>query len=218
MQKHTATISFLFIMVIVLLRFMYTIKAFAQIQDRVITKVGNPLSGGDNVLKTAQDLLDTYKTCSGSIAYPLTKCAITKLQEKGYSNEIMRAYEKRGRGVGGCAQCLGYVSLALTLISGDEDTLSAGRGFGAAVDLLRYSAFQSGNLTYTKLDHKNIQPGDIGVSSPGPEGIGSNGHILIANQPQGNTKFTAYESSFGGPTCSIRNDYAHNKDFYTFYR
>lgn len=195
------------------------INSYMTESDDVITRVGNPKEEivTNDVVKAATQLRRAYVECgkpAGAtfITPLLPECLQKHLAQYGHSESKLAAFESRRKNtITGlqCTECLGYVALVLTLMTGDTNTLTQ----NSPADTIQLTSFSAGPLTFTKLP-KDTQPqsGDIGLTIRE-----SAGHILIVKSRDGNEKFTAIESNWGS-SCLATDDQTHRTDFYEFYR
>ncbi len=187
-------------------------------------KFGNPTGPGvpipgstdtTSVVGAATNINAAYYSCANGYTHQssdLGPCLRNYLAALGYSSAILDAFEaRRGTGIAdGCTQCVGYVGLVLTLLSGSTATVNT---VGSAKDVLNSTTITAGDMIFDQISSSvPIQPGDIGVS-----GGGTWGHILIVNTVEGNVKFTALESN-GNFDCRVTDSRSILKELYTFYR
>ncbi len=211
MKKITLFVLFFF--------FLFSGQVFAQDAksntERI--KFGNPPTPpiSSTVVGAAQAIKSAYDGCASGFTQEtsgLGTCLRQQLLSAGYSEAVLDAFETRRRSgiADGCTQCLGFVGLVLTLLSGSTSTLV---GIPSAKDVLNSTTITAGSLLFEQIPSTEpIQPGDIGVS-----GGGTWGHILLVNTIEGNIKFSALESN-GNFDCRITDSRMILKELYTFYR
>lgn len=213
-------VLFLFFLLVV-----FSSPAIAQEAQSNIERIkfGHPAGGVSpqpstdttSVIGASLNIKAAYDSCANGYTQQtsqLGSCLHDYLSALGYSEDILSAFEtRRASGIAdGCTQCVGYVGLVLTLLSGSTSTLT---GVASAKDVLNYSTITAGDVVFDKMESDvPIQPGDIGVA-----GGGTWGHILIVNTVEGNVKFTALESN-GNFDCRITDSRSILKELYTFYR
>lgn len=199
---------------------MPPIVGFGSVQEYTSTPGGNtpvftsPSSGsGNSLIKAGRDIKAAYDICENGYTYNVNNvgaCLRTQLSGMGYSSSLVDAFESRRAGTitdRNCTECLGYVALALTLVSGSTNTLTQAQ----ASDVLSSSTITAGSITLTKQPAgTSPQPGDIAVAGGGA------GHIAIVNSVAG-AVFTALESN-SDLDCKIRDNRSIPVDRYTFYR
>ena len=172
-------------------------------------------AGSDTAVGTALIIKAAYDSCASGYTHQtasLGSCLRDYLSAQGYSDEYLNAFEtRRGTGIAdGCTQCVGFVGLVLTLMSGSTATVT---GVNSAKEVLNSTTITAGSLVFEQISSSTpIQPGDIGVS-----GDGTWGHILLVNTVEGNIKFTALESN-GNFDCRVTDSRTILKELYTFYR
>lgn len=212
--------------------------AYAQeriISNTVITQFGNapldqkPASTNTDLSKAAQNLIEAYSICppigkSDFVSVDRTECLQSFLKTRGYSDSVLRAFGvRRSTSItdAQCTECLGFVALALTLISGDINTLlgspiESGVNIGNPLYVYnKLSQFPVGKFTYSITDRMEEGAVGMGVSHP-LETLSGAGHALIVKKVLGNIKFIAYESSYN-PICVVSDNREHPKDPYKFY-
>lgn len=187
---------------------------FAQ-QNRVTTKVGNPPQN-DDVITAAKDLKSAYDTCNnGNTRDPkgtLGQCLREQLFLFGYSNAIIAAFKTRHENSfvdhgdwTKCTECVGYVGLVLTLLSGDPNTLQIN-----ATAIPSLSQITAGRIVFSKVAPKDVQPGDIGAGR---------GHAFIVRfVEEGSVGIIAYESNAGIANCDVTDHKRRVNDGYTYFR
>lgn len=200
----------------------HTDFVFAQLQtdsNTINTRVGNPPVSND-VVKIGMDIKSAYDACNGGdtrdTAGVLGTCLRTQLSGLEYSSAYLDAFEARrvtslalldADGTF-CTQCVGYVGLVLTLLSGSTSTLLV----NAASDVVGFSSINAGGVVFQKLNEgAPLLPGDIGAKG------GGFGHILVVNEVLGNIKFSALESN-GNLDCRVTSGREINRDGYVFFR
>lgn len=211
----------------------YAVQESVQ-SNSVITQFGNapldqkPTGAGTDLSKAAQNLIEAYSICppankSDYISEERTRCLQAFLKTRGYSDQTLAAFAARrvsSTTSANCAECLGFVALSLTLISGDANAL-----LGSPIERVNISnpvyvynklnKFPAGQFTYSLKDKMEEGAIGMGISHP-KETLSSSGHTLIVKKVLGNIKFTAYESSFG-QICQVTSDKEHVIDAYKFY-
>jgi hypothetical protein len=210
--------------VIIILSFMLFFTAspvFAQLQtdsNTINTRVGNPPVLND-VAKIGMDIKSAYDTCNNGDTHDtngtLGSCLRTQLTSLSYLNAYLDAFETRRKSSMTnhpdgtyCTECVGYIGLILTLLSGSTNTLNV----NAASDVTSFSSINAGGVVFQKIsDSEPLLPGDIGAHG------GEAGHILMVNQVLGNVKFSALESN-GNFDCHITSGREINRDGYVFFR
>ena len=201
--------------------FFTTNPVFAQLQtdsNTINTRVGNPPASND-VAKIGTDIKSAYDACNSGDTHDTTgtldSCLRTQLTGFGYSSELLDAFETRRKssitshGDGTyCTECVGYVGLVLTILSGRTSTLLV----NAASDVTGLSSISAGGTVFRKLgDTEPLLPGDVGAHG------GGSGHILRVNEVLGNVKFTGLESN-GNLDCRVTSSREINRDGYVFFR
>ena len=208
----------LLILPILLSLFFYPVLAFAQTTVR--TRVGSPPQNS-GALGVAKDLKASYDKCSGgsTVDKPgLGDCLRADLLYRGYSYNVLDAFEARRksslvfhdgplRNPTICTECLGYVALVLTLLSGSTNTLTQ----LSAAGVYPLTSFTAGSLVFNSIGPEPLLPGDIGAKG------GGSGHIVIVNDVRGNIKFTALESN-GNYDCRVTDAREINREPYNFFR
>lgn len=201
--------------------FFVATPVFAQLQtdsNTINTRVGNPpvLNG---VAKVGIDIKSAYDSCNRGDTHDTTgglgSCLRTQLSALSYSSSYLDAFETRRkksitRHPDGtyCTECVGYVGLVLTLLSGSADTLNV----TAASDVTAFSSINAGGIVFQRLNEGELLlPGDIGAHG------GEAGHILMVHQALGNIKFTGLESN-GNFDCHVTSGREINRDGYVFFR
>lgn len=215
----------LFFIVFLLLVFPFSRTTFAQMEtdsNSVITRVGNPpTSAPQGLVKAGEDIKLAYDTCNGGSTINnsnLQSCLDNSLQGSGYSPTEITAFNTRipntlvanGSGpVAGipCTQCLGFVGLALTLMTEDASALS---GYPNAANIANLSSFTAGENTYKRIPASSAKPGDISAIADD-----SAGHIYIVKDVQG-ALMVALEAN-AGLACKITDDGKRPVDGYVFF-
>lgn len=198
-----------------------TPMVFAQLQtdsNTINTRVGNPPVAND-VVKIGMDIKSAYDACNSGDTHDTTgtlgSCLRTQLSGSGYSNSYLDAFEARRKNSitshpdgTFCTECVGYVGLVLTLLSGSTNTL----GVAYASDIASLPSLSAGTIVFQRLqDNTSLQPGDVGAKSGGA------GHVLVVNEVIGNIKFTALESN-ANLDCHITSTKEWNKEGWVFFR
>lgn len=198
-----------------------TPMVFAQLQtdsNTINTRVGNPPASND-VVKIGTDIKSAYDTCNNGDTHDTTgtlgSCLRTQLSGLGYSDTLLDAFETRRKSSMTlhpdgtfCTECVGYVGLVLTLLSGNANTL----GVEFASDIASLPSLSAGTIVFQRLpDNESLQPGDVGAKGGGA------GHVLVVNEVVGNIKFTAFESN-ANLDCHITSTKEWNKDGWVFFR
>lgn len=203
--------------------------------NSVITQFGNapqdqkPNLGNTDLSKAGQDLVEAYSQCPPSsksdfVGLLRTECLQAFLKTRGYPSQALIAFGIRrvsSKTGAECAECLGFVALALTLISADINTLlgspiEPGINIGnPAYVYNRLSQFPVGSQTYSFTGR--MEEGAVGMGmSHELERLSGVGHALIVKQVVSNDKFIGYESSYYS-ICQVTNNVPHVKEAYKFY-
>lgn len=185
--------------------------------NTVQTQVGSPPVPSNNLVKAGEDIKNAYDQCSSGLTFEktgLSQCLKNILTGLGYSDPLLDAFEQRRQTslvdhvYGKCTECLGFVGAVLTLITGDVNVLRSTR----ASDVVNLESFPAGSNTYQKIYSIPVQLGDIGAGSQG-----SNGHIIIVKDLQGEVKITAVESNANGD-CRVTNAITYPKEMFVYFR
>lgn len=171
-------------------------------------------------LKAARDIKTAYDVCAGGLTYDangIRSCLSGQLQQIGYSSANVSAFEARRRTTitdpNKCTECLGYVAIALTLVTGNTNTLTQ----PSAASVLNSSEITAGGLRFVKMPTGTLmQVGDIAVAG------GGFGHIAIVDAVIDGTIFRALESNNTGNNCRVTNTRLlpaiRQENPYVFYR
>ncbi len=206
--------------VILLFNLVSPALAATQKSETVRTSVGDPavlppaLDGvNSDILKAAIATKLAYDKCSAGYTHArvgLNNCLHDQLLSSGYSEEQIRTFEQRRQGsfADGCTQCLGFIGIVTSLITGTTDTFK--QGYAGAVT---ENSYTFGGITFVKIPNtEKLQPGDIGVN------LGYPGHILFVKRQLDDIRFEAVESN-GDSDCRVTDDKVRLVELYQhFYR
>lgn len=213
------------------------VLAQAAASSSWITKVGNakdedrPQVGNGSLAQAAIDLFTAYQSCTNldtteryvavagaKSSYANKPCLINNLRSK-YPGSIDAFSTRYGNGFGfgaipgNCVECLGFVGLSLSLVTGDTQAMSS----SSAGNYFNVPKIESNGKTFLPASAPP-QPGDIGVTLADSNDA-SIGHILIVKSfdSRNSAKFVGLESSYPRH-CFVNDSQPHNVEAYHFYR